>query len=165
MYKYILYILHIIYYILYIIYHIYITLTCINQLLSGMTLVLTRWWNLGYNEKAASVLLSASFTINDGDRRLFGVNLAEKSHQCPLINLLNHAFELVVQKVSLQFVRFGILGFVKCLFKRCRWRVRVRGKNAGYRALFPSIWMGKIIVNHGTSMTKPGAWTVFFARI
>lgn len=84
-----------------------------------MTLVLTRWWDLGYNEKAVSVLLSASFTINYGDRRLFGVNLAEKSHQCPLINLLNHAFELYSSTESELTIRtFWYLGLCEMFVQK-----------------------------------------------
>jgi hypothetical protein len=74
---------------------------------------------LGYNEKAVSVLLSASFTINYGDRRLFGVNLAEKSHQCPLINLLNHAFELYSSTESELTIRtFWYLGLCEMFVQK-----------------------------------------------
>ena len=116
MYKYILYILYIIYYILYIIYHIYIYNINMYQ-------PVTKWDDPGIDPLMKFGIqwegsICVALRIFHHKRWWSKVVWSEpcwESHQCPLINLLNHAFELVVQKVSLQFVRFGILGFVKFL--------------------------------------------------
>ena len=103
------------------------------------------------------------FTINDGDRRLFGVNLAEKSRQCPLINLLNHAFELVVQKVSLQFVRFGILGFVKCLFKKMSMKSEGQRKKCWISGTFSPVFeWGKLSSTMGPQWQNQALELFFF---